>query len=200
MMKQSLKAAAVALTVALAAPSFAQPMPPRPPMPPRDVLIQRFGPGGFGMMDQFEDMSPEGRRLIMEAMRPQVSPQDRQATKAARDRVLKLIAADKLDVAAIRRAQAVERELVVKQHERQQAAMLDAYQKLSLADRRAFVEGMGDQEERMLKHMQRARERMEEMEKRMRERMKDREGALVIEPMMPIILPLVGPLPEVAGR
>jgi|GEM_PF-2307839 len=199
MMNPVLKAACAALALAVAAPALAQPAAPTPPAPPAPkVHIMRMSPGMEGMrhLGRFEGMSPEGRRILAEAMRPQRSPQDREAVKAARERVLGLIAAERLDVAAVRRAQAAERELVVRQHERQQAAMLEAYQKLSLADRRAFVEGMQSQEERMVKHMERARQRMEEMEKRMRERMKDREGAVYIEPVTPIVYPL----PVSAGR
>jgi TRAP-type C4-dicarboxylate transport system substrate-binding protein len=160
-------------------------------------MIQRITPGMGGMpwLDRFGGLSPEGRQILGEAMRPQVTAQDREAMRSARQRVLNLIAADKLDVAAVRRAQAAERELAVRQHERQQAAMLSAYQKLSAADRKAFVAGMQDQEERMLKHMERARQHMQDMEKRMRERMKEREGAAFIEPA-----PIIYPLPVVAGR
>lgn len=199
MTQLSLKAACAALAVAIAAPALAQVAPPAPPAPPPGPAVIRISPGmeGRRWVDRFEGMSPEGRRILSEAMRPQMTPQDRQATKAARDRVLALIAADKLDVAAVRRAQAAERELVVRQHEKQQAAMLEAYQKLSLADRKAFVEGMQDQEDRMRRHMERARQqleqsrqRLDEMEKRMRERMKEREGALIIGPTTPIAYPL----------
>lgn len=190
MMKLALKAACAAVAVA-AVPVLAQPSPPTPPAPPK-VHIMRMSPGMEGMrhLGRFEGMSPEGRAILADAMRPQLTPEDRQAVRAARERVLNLIAADKLDVAAVRRAQAAERELVLRQHERQQAAMLAAYQKLPAADRKAFVEGMQNKEERMLKHMERARQRMEQMEKRMRERMKEREGAFVIDPMTPIAYPM----------
>lgn len=197
----TLKAAGAALALAAAAPAFSQ-TPPAPPAPAspahRDVKMHRMSPGmeGFHHMDRFFGMSAEGRAALRAAMKPQQTPQDREAVRAARQRVLNLLAADRLDVAAVRRAQAAERELVVKQHERQQEAMLAAYQKLSLADRKAFASGMRDREERMLERLKKARERIDEMEKRMRERMKEREtGAAVLEdfvPMMPIAYPVAG--------
>jgi Spy/CpxP family protein refolding chaperone len=197
----TLKAAGAALALAVAAPAFAQaaPAPAAAPAPHRDVMIKRFSPGmsGWHHMDRFEGMSAEGRATLRAAMRPQQTPQDREAVRAARQRVLTLLAADRLDVDAVRRAQAAERELVLKQHERQQDAMLAAYQKLSAADRKAFAGGMRDREERMLESLKRARERIDEMEKRMRERMKEREtGAADFDDFMP---PMVIAYP-VAGR
>ena len=197
----TLKVAGAALALAVAAPAIAQATPPTPPTAPgpgKDVVIHRLSPGmkGFHNMDRFEGMSAEGRAILREAMRPQQKVEDREAVRAARQRVLNLIAAERLDVAAVRRAQAAERELVLKQHERQQEAMLAAYQKLSLADRKAFASGMRDREERMLEGLKRARERIDEMEKRMRERMKEREtGAIdadVFMPAMPISYVVAG--------
>lgn len=200
MTKPMPKAACAFLAMAIAGPALAQtpPAPPTPPPAPK-VMIHRMSPGmeGVHYPGRFEGMSPEGRQILREAMKPQQNQQHREAVRAARQRVLGLIAAERLDVGAVRRAQAAERELVLRQHERQQEAMLAAYQKLSAADRRAFVEGMQNREERMLKHMERARQRIEEMEKRMRERMKEREGAILIEPVTPIAYPA---MPMVAGR
>lgn len=197
----TLKAAGAALALAIAAPAFAQ-TPPAPPAPAspthRDVMIRRMSPGmeGFHHMNRFEGMSAEGRAILRDAMKPKHNPQDREAVRAARQRVLNLLTAERLDVAAVRRAQAAERELVVKQHERQQEAMLAAYQKLSQADRKAFASSMRDREERMLESLKKARERIDEMEKRMRERMKEREtGAVDFDdflPMTPIAYPVAG--------
>jgi uncharacterized membrane protein len=189
MIRTTLKAAAAALAVAIAAPAFAQAQPPG--APPPEGQIRRLSPGmaGFHEVDRFAGMSAEGRATLREAMKPRPSAEDRAAVRAARQRVLTLIAADRLDVAAVRRAQAAERDLVVKQHERQQDAMLAAYQKLSAADRKAFADGMRDREERMLDGLKRARERIDAMEKRMRERMKEREtGALDVDAFMPPVV------------
>lgn len=194
----TLKTACAALALAVAAPAFAQATPPAATDPKRDVLIHRMSPGmkGFHHMDRFEGMSAEGRATLRQAMKPKPSPEEREAVRAARQRVLSLLAAERLDVAAVRRAQAAERELVVKQHERQQEAMLAAYQKLSAADRQAFAAGMRDREERMLERLKKARERIDDMEKRMRERMKEREtGAADFDdflPATPIAYPVAG--------
>lgn len=199
MTRSTFQAATAAVVLAVAAPALAQPAPPAPPQQPqREIQIRRMSPGmtGFHEMDRFAGMSAEGRATLREAMRPQQTPQDREAVRSARQRVLGLIAADKLDVSAVRRAQAAERDLVIKQHERQQDAMLAAYQKLSAADRKAFAEGMRDREERMLESIKKSRQRLEEMEKRMRERMKEREtGALDLDAVLP---PMVISYP--AGR
>ncbi len=185
MIRATLKGAAAALALTLAAPLFAQT--PPPPAPTKEVQIRRISPAMQFHGDRFEGMSPEGRAILREAMKPQVTPQDREAVKAARKKVLALIGAEKLDVSAVRNAQAAERELVVKQHERQQAAMLAAYQKLSAADRKAFVGGMRDREERMLDSLKKSRERIEEIEKRMRERMEKREtGSVVLDDFLPM--------------
>lgn len=201
MTRLTLNVAGAALALAIAAPALAQGTPPAPATPPahgKDLLIHRLSPGmrGFHDMGRFEGMSEEGRAILRDAMRPQQSPQDREAVRSARQRVLNLLATDRLDVAAVRRAQAAERELVLKQHERQQEAMLAAYQKLSPADRKAFASGMRDREERMLENLKRARERIDEMEKRMRERMKERETGAVdadlFMPAMPISYAVAG--------
>ncbi|MFC3714160.1 periplasmic heavy metal sensor [Sphingoaurantiacus capsulatus] len=196
MIRSTLKVAAATLVLVVAAPLFAQTPPPAPGAPTKEMQIRRLSPGMQFHGDRFEGMSPEGRAILREAMKPQVTPQDREAVKAARKKVLGLIAADRLDVSAVRSAQAAERDLVVKQHERQQAAMLAAYQKLSAADRKAFAGGMRDREERMLDSLKKSRERMEEMEKRIRERMKEREtGSVVLDDFLPM-----QPIAYTAGR
>ncbi len=98
------------------------------------------GPGGAPRM--FGTVSEEGRAVLREALRAS-TPEERAAIRAARDRVSALIAAEKLDVAALRQAMAEERRLVDAAHARRQAALLAAVQKLSPADRRAFAEDAG---------------------------------------------------------
>ena len=58
---------------------------------------------------------------------------------AARDKILVLLDADKLDVAALKRAMEAERATAEAMHNKRQAALLGAYQKLSVADRKALV-------------------------------------------------------------
>lgn len=146
------------LTLALlaAAPALAQSAPPAPPPQQgagapgmegprgeRRVFIMRRdgGPmmGGMGPMGGLmTGVSPEGRAVLRDALRGQEGG-DRDALRAARDRVASLLSAERLDVAALRRAMDEERRQVDAQQNRRQAAMLEAYQKLSLSDRLALV-------------------------------------------------------------
>jgi uncharacterized membrane protein len=146
---------------------------------------------------RFAEMSPEGRAIIAEAMRRDRIPANAKDVKAARDRVLDLLEAERLDVDAIRKAQAAERMLAIKEHEKAQEKMVEAYKRLSLEDRRAFAELMRSKEERMLRHMQRARARMDAMQEQFRqdmERMKremqrvsKETGFLVVVPPVPLL-------------
>jgi Spy/CpxP family protein refolding chaperone len=152
------------------------------------IIIRRNGPGGGPMVmhggpgmvmmqggrwDVLGGLSADGQKIMREAMRPQRPTEaDQSALRAARDRALSLIAAEKLDIAAIRKAQAEERAAAMAQHARQQEAMLAAYQKLSAADRKAFVDGMRGNQDRMRDALKKARERLDEMEKRLNERAK----------------------------
>lgn len=127
----------------LAAPALAQasPPPPQPPAPP--AATPGKGPRhALGGPRMFGNVSEEGRALLSAALRSS-TPEDRAALRAARDRVNALIAADRLDVPALRRAMDEERRLVAQQQARRQAALLEAVQKLSLADRRAFAADAG---------------------------------------------------------
>lgn len=184
------------MAVAIAAPALAQVPPPPPPPPGLDgedqvrerVIIRRVGPDGMAsaqgggprvMMFQhgpwgvLSGLSPDGQKIMREAMSPQrPTAAEQSAVRAARERTLNLIAADRLDIAAIRKAQADERAAAMAQHARQQDAMLAAYQKLSAADRKAFVDGMRGNQDRMRDALKKARERLDEMEKRMNERAK----------------------------
>jgi uncharacterized membrane protein len=118
----------LATALLLAAPALAQ----SPPPPDPQARAYRFQRGDLA------SVSPEGRRILAQAIRG--SREDRAAVMAARDRINQLAAADQLDVAALRRAMAEERRLVDAQHARRQAALLEAFQKLSAADRKAFAE------------------------------------------------------------
>lgn len=187
------------MAFAVAAPALAQTPPPPPPPPGMDddgpgvvrerIIIRRAGPDGqtivhgggprvmmfpgSGPASVLAGLSTDGQRIMREAMRPQRPTEAEQsAVRAARERTLSLIAADKLDVSAIRKAQAEERAAAMAQHARQQDAMLAAYQRLSAADRKAFVDGMRGNQDRMRDALKKARERLDEMEKRMNERAK----------------------------
>jgi Spy/CpxP family protein refolding chaperone len=122
----------LALAALLSAPALAQTPPPPPP----------GGPGMHGgrMAERaFPSLSPEGRKIMMDAMRETRSETDRTDVRAARDRVGTVLSADKLDVTALRQAMDAERKLVDAQQQRRQEAMIGAFQKLSAADRKAFV-------------------------------------------------------------
>jgi Spy/CpxP family protein refolding chaperone len=122
----------LALAALLSTPALAQTPPPPPP----------GGPGMHGgrMADRaFPSLSPEGRKIMMDAMRETRGESDRTDVRAARDRVGTVLSADKLDVNALRQAMDAERKLVDAQQQRRQEAMIAAFQKLSAADRKAFV-------------------------------------------------------------
>ena len=188
-MKYALKAAALLLAASTAMPAFAQAAPPAgPDGPGKRIIIQRFergpdghgqgmmgGHGGPGMMGgTLAGLTPEGRKILGDAMRDNRGGEGRDAVDAARDKMLQLLEADRLDVPALRRAMGEEHRLAEAQQQRHQEAMLAAFQKLSLRDRKAFSVGMRNQHYRM-----------EQMRKDMDGRMKrfrDRAGRADMPP------------------
>jgi uncharacterized membrane protein len=137
------------------------------------VLAQTPGAGGVGQMEgrqmegrmggrMFQSLSEEGRATMREAMRAGSRQTERAEIKVARDRMLTLLEADKLDTAALKRAMDEERRISAASHEARQAAMLAAYTKLSVADRKAYVTE--------------ARELQDKMQARMRGRMGGERG------------------------
>ncbi|MBV8971153.1 MAG: periplasmic heavy metal sensor [Sphingomonadaceae bacterium] len=87
----------------------------------------------------FAGMSEAGRATMRAALRSADPRADKAATAAARDRMLAILEADRLDVPALRRAMDDEREAANAAKVRHQAALVAGLQQLSLADRRAFV-------------------------------------------------------------
>lgn len=138
----------------MAAPALAQ-MPPPPP----GAADHR---GHQGMMGQrmFPSMSEAGRQTIREAM---MAGDDRKANRqkveAAREKLLTALAADRLDVAAVKRAMDEERAVAESSRDAKQAAMLAAFQKLTPEDRKAFAADSRAMKERMGKRMADWRER-----------------------------------------
>lgn len=120
----------VALTAALLALPVAAHA--QPPAENRPAAEQKRRP------PMFANVSPEGRKLLGEAMRAN-SREHRQALDDARNRVNRLVAAEKLDVPALRQAMEAERRLVDASHARRQAALLAALQKMSVEDRKTFA-------------------------------------------------------------
>jgi Spy/CpxP family protein refolding chaperone len=159
MISRMIVAAALLLaTPALATPALAQPAPPAPPSASADMRGGEHGRGGHRM---FPSMSEAGRAIIAQAM---LSGDDRDATRqkieAARERLLAALAADRFDIAAVKRAMDEERAVGEAGRNAKQAAMLAAFQKLSPEDRKAFAADSRAMKERMGKRMKQWRERM----------------------------------------
>jgi uncharacterized membrane protein len=142
---RALKAALpAALLLAGAAPLLAQTPSPAPggsATAPRGYVRDRPGPMQMMHGGMFQSLSPAGRATMREAMKgsQEARRADRAAVQAARDHMLAALEAEKLDVSALKRAMAEERTAATASRDRFQAAMLAGFQKLSLADRRAFV-------------------------------------------------------------
>ncbi len=115
----------------------------------------------------FENVSAEGREILFAAMRKDMG-EHRAEMRAARDRINSLVGAEKLDVAALKKAMDAERKLVDAHHARRQTAMLEAFQKLSPADRKAFAEDAGKSRARVEARTKEWRERAEQRRERMR--------------------------------
>ena len=142
-MKSILKTTGLALAMLLALPVAAQTAPPAPAPAPAPGMHagSHGGPGGRGgmRMQMFASLSPAGQQIMRDSMKGIDRRADHAAIQAARDKILVLLDADKLDVAALKRAMEAERATAEAMHDKRQAALLGAYQKLSLADRKALV-------------------------------------------------------------
>lgn len=144
--------AMIALLLAAAAPVAAQ-MPPPPPGGPAMAAGHHGGRGMHGR-GMFASMSEAGRKTMMEAMRGGGDRRaEREQVKAARDRMLTLLEAERLDTGALKRALDDERNAANASRERHQAAMLAAFGKLSVADRKAFVADARAMKDRMESRM-----------------------------------------------
>lgn len=155
----------ILLAAILAGPALAQgpatpPPPPGANAPDGSMMRMRRGP-------MFGNVSEEGRQILREAS-ASVTPEDRQKVHAARDRINDLVAAERLDIAALRAAMEAERKLVDANHAKRQQAMLAAMPKLSAEDRRAFAEdarrGRADMQQRATAKRKRAETRRQRME------------------------------------
>jgi Spy/CpxP family protein refolding chaperone len=160
-----------------AAPVVAQPAPPPPP-PAGQYGGAHGGMAGrhHGKADRmFPSMSEAGRATMREAM---MAGGDRRAERdkveAARERMLAALDADRFDAGAVKRAMDDERALAEATRQQRQAAMLAAFGKLSVADRKAFVADSRAMKNRMDQRMQ-----------GWRERMRDRRGAPPAPPAPP---------------
>ena len=139
MTRFSLRAVAAGLMLSAAAPVLAQAAAPVAPVAPAGRMM-RGGHGGMMHDRAFPSMSEAGRATMREAMAAGGDRKaEREAVKAARDRMLAILDAERLDSAALKRAMEEERNAANASRERHQTAMLAAFSKLSLADRKAFV-------------------------------------------------------------
>lgn len=123
------------------------PMPPMPPMPP---MRMHGGMMGFG------SMSEAGRKAMTAAMMGDraANRADHERVRAARDRMLATLDAERVDAAALRRAMDEEREAANAMKARRQAAMATALLSLSAADRKAFVEDARGLRTRVERHIE----------------------------------------------
>ena len=135
-MKASVRASLLAVALSAALPLAAQGGPPQPGMRAGDGMMRGPHP------QPFAGMSEAGRRAVMNAMRPD-GPSDRtdhERVRAARDRMLQILSADRLDSQALRHAMDDEREAANTMKARRQAALLQVLQDLNASDRKAFVD------------------------------------------------------------
>jgi len=121
--------------------------------------MQGRGEGRMGAR-MFPTMSEAGRATMMDAMRSSNRRDERVQVRAARDRMLTIVEADRLDTAALKKAMDDERSIAAESQQRRQTAMLAALTKLSVADRKAFVVDARSLREKMQERMSDRRERM----------------------------------------
>lgn len=139
-MKTFVRAAlAAALLGGVALPAAAQDAPPPIQAPGMGGGHHGMHRGGKGMRFMLKSLSPEGQATMRQAFEGLRNDGTRDGIKAAREQQLRILEADRLDAAALQRAMLEERNLAQGAHGRMQQALLGAYQKLSVADRRALV-------------------------------------------------------------
>ncbi len=128
------------------------------------VLAQSAdAPGGRmerGYGGAYAGMSEAGRETMRAAMRDGFEGRREERTKirAARDKMLAVVEADRLDTAALKRAMDEERTIAAESHVRRQDAMLAALSKLSVEDRKAFVAGARTSRERVAERLRERRD------------------------------------------
>lgn len=176
-MKLTIKLAGVGLVVALAAPAFAAtadaadaPAANAAPHVVKRVMIMN-GQGHEGMAmsgGMLRQLSPEGRDIMRQAMAGGPREVNREAVRTARKKMLDILSAEKLDVAALRGAMAEERAIAARQQEAHQALMLAGLQKLSAADRKAFAGSMQGMHMQMQMRSHGGGDRMKAMHERMK--------------------------------
>ncbi|MBS3960608.1 MAG: hypothetical protein KGZ61_02055 [Sandarakinorhabdus sp.] len=155
---KTFKMMALALAGLTAAPLMAQT--PQMPPPAPETAAQKAYEGNrhdrtMHGLRGLQSMTPEGRQIMRDAMRKGHDPAQRAAIQEARNRVMTIVSADRLDVGALRSAMEAERRLADQRHARRQANMVEAFQKLSAEDRRAFVADARAGRDQMKQRMER---------------------------------------------
>lgn len=114
-----------------------------------------------GRGNAFAGMSEAGQVTMRAAMRSgfEGRPEERTKIRAARDKMLAVVEADRLDTAALKRAMDEERAIAAESHVRRQDAMLAGLSKLSVEDRKVFVAGARASRERVAGRLEQMRER-----------------------------------------
>ncbi|MHB9880446.1 hypothetical protein ACSMXM_12425 [Pacificimonas sp. ICDLI1SI03] len=128
---------------------------------------------GTAAQQPFGGLSAEGRATLAAAMAKEEIPGHDEEVRAARTKILSLLAADELDLDAIEDAQKAERQLVMQDYARAAARMRAAYADLSVADRKAFATMMAMRERRMQQRMKLAKDRMERFDRMMTQHQED---------------------------
>jgi len=148
MTKLMMRAATLGLLM-IASPVLAQ-----TPSPAADgVSSSGHGEGRMGGR-MFASLSEAGRATMREAMQGGDRRAERAEIKAARDKMLTVLEAERLDAAALKRAMDEERTIAARSHEQRQTAMLNGFTKLSAADRKAFVTEARQMREKVQERMQ----------------------------------------------
>jgi len=126
---------AAMISFAAALPATAQIAPPPPPVMARPPVPPMHGMRAFG------SMSEAGRQAMMASMQGNHAADraDHDRVRVARDRMLSVLDAERLDTVALRRAMDDERDAANAMKSRRQAALATTFATLSTADRKAFV-------------------------------------------------------------
>lgn len=137
-----LRAASIGLLLAGAAPMLAQTTAPAIPAAghPHPMRSDRMHGGSMFGGGMFAGLSEAGHTTMRAAMRAGGDRHaDRDAVRAARDRMLTALDAETLDTGALRAAMDDERRAVQTGHDKRKTAMLAGFARLSATDRKAFV-------------------------------------------------------------
>ncbi len=130
-----------------------------PPEPPRKEGRMKMGHGGemggMRLRDMMAKLSPEGRKIMADAVKAQMQQgmANREKLRTVREKILAAMSADKFDASALKRAFAEERALSGDAQEQRHDALANAMAKLSPTDRQSLVAGMREARDRAQQRM-----------------------------------------------